>query len=159
MKHNWKGLLLVLLVVGAISCKDDEIDVVTPEEQLEIDQQIITDYLAENNITAEEDSVYGIRFVIHEQGMGDKPTPANEINVDYEGRFLKRSEVFDSGDSVAFPLENLIPAWQIVLPYLREGGNLTMYVPSGYGYGGRQIGPIPPNSRLEFDVTLNAIVE
>ncbi|MEQ8472203.1 MAG: FKBP-type peptidyl-prolyl cis-trans isomerase [Marinoscillum sp.] len=148
------------VIVGALmltSCLKDPVEPFDVYEQLEKDQDKITSYLQENEISAQEDSIYGVRFVIHTQGTGDKPTGTSKINVDYEGSLMSNGKVFDSNDSISFRLNQLVAGWQIVLPYLQEGGSVTMYIPSGYGYGHLGSGAIPGDANLIFDVTLNSI--
>ena len=154
--------ILFILALGVLflnSCNDDDFPKpLTPQEQLEKDQQLITDYLDEKGIDAEADSVYGIRYVIVAQGTGPNPTVEDTVDVDYTATRLWAEEPFDQGTDIVFPLKNLIPAWQILLPYLKEGGRMVMYVPSGYAYGPQYVGTLPPNSNLVFVVTLNDVV-
>lgn len=152
----FKYMLFVIAGFLLSSCNGDK-ETISPTQQLELDQQKITDYLLENNITASEDSIYGIRYVIQTQGTGLRPTVNSTVNVDYSGTIMNEDTPFDQGDGVTFKLRNLIPAWQICLPYLKEGGSMTMYVPSGYAYGASAVGPIPANSILIFEIKLNNI--
>ena len=150
-----KNLVFALLVVAtSISgCKKDE-EFLSPEQQLEKDIQIIKDYLVKNSINATEHST-GLFYVIHTQGTGIYPSATSRIKVNYEGRLLGKTEVFDSGTGVDFSLQNLITGWQIGFPLLREGASATLYIPSGYAYGTRGSGSkIPANAVLEFDVDL-----
>jgi FKBP-type peptidyl-prolyl cis-trans isomerase FkpA/FKBP-type peptidyl-prolyl cis-trans isomerase FklB len=48
----------------------------------------------------------------------------------------------------------LIKGWQIGIPLMKKGGKATFYVPSELGYGGNDMGAIPPNSILIFDIEL-----
>ncbi|MEQ9302560.1 MAG: FKBP-type peptidyl-prolyl cis-trans isomerase [Marinoscillum sp.] len=155
---KFKNLVLIAIVCyGLTSCLQDAPEPFDAFEQLAKDQERITNYLSENGITAQKDSLYGVRFVMHTEGTGDKPKVTDRINVDYEGRFMTNGKVFDSNDSIEFPLNQLVSGWQIVLPYVKEGGSVTMYIPSGYGYGHLGGGSIPADANLIFDVTLNYI--
>lgn len=149
-------LLLVVLAVSFSGCLDSDDDIITTEEQLEIDISIIDAYLNDNNIDAIVDPT-GLRYVIIEEGTGDFPEVSDRVNVSYEGRLLSDQSVFDSADSVSFPIRNLILGWQIGIPKLRESGSAILYIPSVYAYGTRGQGSIPPNANLIFDITLNAI--
>jgi len=62
-------------------------------------------------------------------------------------------KTFDSG-TITYPLNNLIPGWQIVLPLIGEGGQIKILIPSSLGYGSSGSGSIPGNSPLYFDVSL-----
>ncbi len=113
---------------------------------------IIDDTLAARGITA---SIHpsGIRYTL-EQGIGLKPTVNSNVTVNYEGRRLN-GEVFDKGENVSFNLNGLIEGWRIMIPEIKEGGKMTMYIPSPFGYGAAGQGSaIPPNTILIFDVEL-----
>ncbi|MEM7106778.1 MAG: FKBP-type peptidyl-prolyl cis-trans isomerase [Bacteroidota bacterium] len=95
----------------------------------------------------------GIRFVL-EQGSGPSPSINSNVTVTYEARLLGTSEAVDAGQSRQFSLQGLILAWQIMIPEIQQGGDITIYVPSSFAYGSRGQGEIPPNANLEFDIEL-----
>lgn len=155
---NYLTLFLVIIscLCVIISC-DDEVEP-TPQERFDQELASIDQYLADNGIVAEIQASSGIRYVIHEQGNGLFPNSFNDsININYEGRLLN-NEVFDSGQDVEFLLGGLIIGWQEGLPLIQEGGSITLYIPSAYGYGTVGQGSIPPNSILIFDIDLIEIV-
>lgn len=122
--------------------------------QVSKDAAIIDKYLAENNIQAQKDTS-GLAYVIHTSKGGAKPTPENCVEVKYKGAFLNNGQVFDQNEKMAFPLNRVIPGWQLAIPLLGIGDSATFYIPSGLAYGaeGAQ-GAIPPNAILIFDVAL-----
>lgn len=146
-----------LLLIGLAGCLGDDAPQlpVSFEEQLAKDVELIDQYLANNNIEAEIDSA-GLRYVIIEMGDTLPPTSSDSVRVNYEGRLLSNESVFDQGSNVTFPLNRLIVGWQIGLPKIKQGGSITLYVPSVYGYGpaGAGGGAIPPNANLIFEVDL-----
>jgi FKBP-type peptidyl-prolyl cis-trans isomerase len=44
--------------------------------------------------------------------------------------------------------------WQIGIPMMKEGGKAKLLIPSQLGYGSSNLGVIPPNSVLIFDIEL-----
>ena len=141
-------------LVALSSClKEQEVIFVSFEEQMAIDIEILDEYLADNNITAQTDPS-GLRYVIREQGDGPTPELTSTVRVGYEGTLLN-GDVFDANESAAFPLNNLIAGWQIGIPLIQEGGDITLYIPSGLAYGpqGRS-GVIPANANLIFTIQL-----
>jgi FKBP-type peptidyl-prolyl cis-trans isomerase FkpA len=137
---------LVLLFVCSFvlfSCGDQAAD----------DEQLILDYLAENNLTAEvtEDGLY---YIIDNPGNGENPSINSTVNVDYSGYFMDGS-VFDANDDIEFGLWQVIEGWQLGIPLLGKGGNGTFLLPSSLGYGSAGSGSIPGNTVIIFDVTLN----
>ena len=127
------------------------------EGQVSKDAEIITKYLADNKIAAQQDSS-GLMYVIHTRNGGTKPTTENCVEVKYKGSFLKDGQVFDQQEKIAFPLNRVIPGWQRAIPMLGIGDSATFYIPSGLAYGpeGAQ-GVIPPDAILIFDVALLSI--
>ncbi len=126
--------------------------------QLEADLKVIDDSLQRWFITAEKEP-NGVRYVVHSSGSGPKPTLTSPITFKYTGKLLSTGEVFDSG-TTTYPLNELIIGWQTTLPLLNEGTNVTLYIPSGYGYGpqvrtdenGNVV--IPANSNIIFEMEL-----
>lgn len=152
MRNNILVILLGIIVTFS-SCKDDEGAALTFEEQLEVDKQILDEYLADNNITALEDPS-GLRYVINESGDGATADQTSTIRVAYEGTLLDGT-VFDSSDDLVFPLRNLIEGWQIGIPLIQAGGDISLYIPSGLAYGTQGIpGFIPGNTNLIFTIEL-----
>ncbi len=143
--------ILFSTIVLFSSCKEDE--PLTVQDQLNIDIGILDDYLAENNIEAQEDPS-GLRYVINEQGTGATPSQSGTITAAYEGSLLDGT-IFDASEGLTFSLRNLIEGWQIGLPLIQEGGDITLYIPSSLAYGTQGIpGFIPGNANLIFTIEL-----
>ncbi|HEX6225797.1 MAG TPA: FKBP-type peptidyl-prolyl cis-trans isomerase [Chryseolinea sp.] len=122
--------------------------------QVSKDATTITKYLADNNITAQQDTS-GLRFVLHTSKGGSKPSLENCVEVKYRGKFLKDGQVFDEAEQIAFPLNGVIRGWQLGIPMLGIGDSATFYIPSGLAYGPQGYpGAIPPDAILIFDVEL-----
>ncbi len=151
------GLVLLLSLTSCFSDNgcDQKPKLNVNQTQLRADVKAIEDYLTENNIEAEVHKS-GIRYVINAPGDGNKPSLCDQVTVSYEGRLLSDGSVFDGTDkNVAFGLNRLIIGWQVGIPLIKEGGSITLYIPSVYGYGVRGSGDkIPPNSNLVFDIDL-----
>jgi len=147
------------------SCNKDEdpsctkivsADKLSSVDQVRLATDIVTidNYLASNSITAQSEP-NGVRYVISTLGTGETPCIESMIGVTYTGRLLSSGNVFDSSTSViSFPLSNLILGWQLVLPSVPAGSTVTLYIPSGYGYGtlGGGGGKIPSNANLIFEI-------
>jgi len=122
--------------------------------QVARDAKLIESYLSEKNISAEQDTS-GLRYVIHANKGGSKPTKDDCVEVKYKGQFLKDGKVFDQAEKVSFPLNGVIPGWQYAIPMLGIGDSATFYIPSGLAYGPNGYpGAIPPDAILIFDVEL-----
>lgn len=147
----------LLLCCGLLSsCLGDE-DEFNPLEQFEKEQAAIDEYIAKNAIDAQSDPLHDLRYAISEPGSGLSPKDTSVVTVSYTGRLLSNGRVFDQGDSASFMLGGLVEGWRVLLPLLKEGGSMTMFIPSYYGYGQHNLDSIPPNSTLIFDVTLHKV--
>jgi FKBP-type peptidyl-prolyl cis-trans isomerase len=77
------------------------------------------------------------------------------VQVHYKGYLLETSEVFDqtTNEPRRFPLNRLIPGWQLGVPLIKTGGRIILVIPSHLGYNIRTRSPkIPPNSILVFEI-------
>ena len=146
MHHFIRFIFFLLLIPALPSCK--------LEDQAEIDQEKIEQYLADNELTATRHSS-GIYYRISTPGSGGSPSLTSTVTVKYKGYFLNNS-IFDqtTGNPIQFPLSNLIQGWQIAIPLLQKGGKGTFFIPSQLGYGSYPPQGIPANAVLIFDIEL-----
>lgn len=154
---NVSYLIILFTLIGLVSCKSDED--IDPFAALQKEQEAIDQYIAENSLTTLSDTLgYNLKYVLVEQGTGDKPLLTDVIHVSYKGTVLSTGAQFDASDSAYFKLNSLIVGWQILLPHLREGGSMIMFLPSLYAYGAGGIGDIPGGEPLIFEVSLKSVV-
>lgn len=92
-------------------------------------------------------------------GAGRAAAPGDRVTVHYDGRLLDGTP-FDSsrdrGQTFSFVLGRgqTIRGWEEGIQGMKVGGLRRLTVPPEYGYGGRDLGIIPPYSTLVFDVEL-----
>ena len=121
----------------------------------------LQNYLTTNNITASQKN--GMFYVISSQGNGESPNLCSSISVDYEGKLINGTTdgaQFDASQPnrpFVTSLNNLIAGWQVVLPLVKAGGTVTLYIPPSLGYGAQASGPIPANSYLKFIITVKSV--
>ena len=124
------------------------------EKQLAIDEEVIKKFIADKGLKAERDPS-GLYYVVEEAGSAEKPGLQNQVTVHYHGT-LTDGTVFDSsvdrGKPATFPLNGVVPGWQVGIPKFGKGGKGKLIIPSTMAYGPRPAGKIPPNSCLIFDV-------
>jgi len=126
--------------------------------QKEVDDKLITDYLATNKLTAQKTQT-GVYYIITKKGKGATPTSGSMVQVHYTGKLLA-GDVFDSSvgkDPLEFAIGvgQVIPGWDEGISLLNEGAKATILIPSPLGYGPMAMGDkIPANSVLLFDVEL-----
>jgi len=101
----------------------------------------------------------GLKYTITEKGNGRKPQAGEKVTVHYTGKLLNDS-VFDSsvkrGKPFTFALGmgQVIKGWDEGIAQLNVGDKAILTIPPDLGYGSRDLGVIPPNSTLIFEVQL-----
>lgn len=120
-----------------------------------IEDELITNYLAANNITAVK-SPSRVYYKINTAGTGETIDIGSNVTVKFVGRLLNGT-IFDqaTGDqSWTFAMTGgAIKGFDVLLG-MKVGTKLRMYIPSDLAYGSLGNGPVPPNSILDFEVEI-----
>lgn len=100
-------------------------------------------------------------------GDGAVAESGDRVQVHYTGWLQKedgsKGDKFDSSVDRGQPFEfqlgagSVIPGWDMGVKGMKVGGKRTLIIPPTLGYGPRDMGVIPPNSTLIFDVELLGI--
>lgn len=99
----------------------------------------------------------GVFYRIINPGTGKSPDACSNIGVRYKGMFTNYSVFEEAGSPVGFSLGTLITGWRNVIPLLKEGGKAVLYIPPSLAYGSQQVGAIPANSYLIFEIDLDYV--
>lgn len=163
-----KGILYMSILCATIfsSCKKDDSCGFTESgaSAPAAERTQLADYLAAASISATEHSS-GAYYIVHAPGTGTVPNICSGITVKYTGTLFPSGTQFDASTSssgVTFPLGNLIVGWQKLLPLIKAGGSISMFIPPTLGYGYQNVPPygnviIPAGSYLRFDVELLSV--
>lgn len=119
-------------------------------------EEFVQNFLDCNDDAIKTDS--GLVYCSMKEGDGAQPTVANTVEVHYHGTLIDGT-VFDSsvdrGQTISFPLGQVIKGWQEGLAMMKEGGKATLVIPSDLAYGeGGSGDTIPPGATLKFEVEL-----
>ncbi len=100
----------------------------------------------------------GLQYKVLKEGTGKQPKPTDTVEVNYEGKLIDGT-VFDSsykrGQSITFPLNQVIPGWTEGVALMKEGAKYEFYIPSNLAYGNNGAGSdIGPDETLIFVVEL-----
>lgn len=103
----------------------------------------------------------GVLYKVLETGNGEASvTPRSIVTCHYKGTLMS-GKVFDNSFArqcpEAFRVNELISGFQIALLSMHVGDHWIVYIPSSMGYGPKNIGSIPGNSTLIFEIKLIAI--
>lgn len=86
-------------------------------------------------------------------GEGPSPTLEDVALINYKGT-LPDGKVFDQAERAVFPLSGVVPGFTKALEQMQRGGKYKVLIPSELAYGGKQVGEIPPNTDLAFEIEL-----
>jgi hypothetical protein len=104
----------------------------------------------------------GLQYRVIKEGTGNSPTMTDVTLIDYSGT-LPDGTVFDTtkGKQPApMPVNGSIPGFSEGLQLMKKGGTYRLHIPSKLAYGaeGAGNGAIPPNTDLDFEVTLHEFI-
>ena len=104
----------------------------------------------------------GLKFRVLKEGEGETPKPTDVAFVTYTGR-LTDGTVFDSNvgqQPAPFPVAEgaTIKGFSEALRMMKKGGSYSVVIPPALGYAEKDMGQIPPNSTLEFEVTMHGFM-
>lgn len=159
------NLKVVSVTPKALKEKQEQADAA---KQVGIDDKLIQEHLAKNNIKAQK-TASGLYYKKTKEGTGEQAKAGQKVSVNYTGMLLN-GEKFDSNVDPQFqhvqPFEfmlgtgSVIKGWDEGIALLKKGGKATLYIPSTLAYGKNSPSPkIPANSVLVFDVELVDIIE
>lgn len=148
MNKYFSFLLACTVLFGWQGCSDDD-------KILMDDVDVIERYLEVNGLDAQKDNS-GLFFNITNEGTGAEPDENDIVEVEYQGRLLDGTVIDETSDGATrnFRLSNLMEGWQIGVPKIKVGGEMTLYIPSPLAYGENVRSGIPANSILIFDIKL-----
>jgi FKBP-type peptidyl-prolyl cis-trans isomerase FkpA len=86
-------------------------------------------------------------------GSGPVFTKDDVALINYKGT-LPDGKVFDEGKQAVMVPGEIIPGFTRALEKMQAGGKYHVVIPPSLGYGDKQVGPIPPNTTLAFDIDL-----
>jgi len=121
-------------------------------------------YIMNKNSNQVEKITYpdGLEVTILEEGSGDPIENGNTAVMNYTGT-LDDGTVFDSSYNRGVPFEftlgvgQVIQGWDLGVAGMKVGEKRKLVIDPELAYGSIQRGPIPPNSRLTFEVELVGI--
>jgi FKBP-type peptidyl-prolyl cis-trans isomerase len=106
----------------------------------------------------------GLHISMTTMGQGITPVAGDTVSVNYRGRVMGGTEIFDESYSRGQPFQfvlgqgQVIRGWDEGIAMLTEGSEATILVPFALGYGEAGSPPaIPPYTSLVFDVKLEKV--
>lgn len=102
----------------------------------------------------------GLKYKDKKVGKGAEVTANTRVTVQYKG-WLDNGKVFDTSrkpgrEPFSFTVDNdsVIQGWHEGLKGMKIGGIRELTIPAKLGYADQEMGTIPPNSTLHFEIEL-----
>ncbi|MFT3907801.1 MAG: FKBP-type peptidyl-prolyl cis-trans isomerase [Ferruginibacter sp.] len=164
MKKWFFVLICLPFVFGA--CKKDKGTGCTAVQTTQVattpEIDSIQNFLNHNGITAIKHEC-GAFYTIDSVGSRVSPGICSSVAVTYTGYLMGQTTSFQEytdSAGVVFSMQDVVIGWQRVLPELKEGGKITIYIPPSLGYGATdKKNPdgdiiVPRNSYMKFNISL-----
>ncbi len=116
----------------------------------------IQSYLTANSLTAVQDTS-GFFYNISATGTGTSPDICSTVLVQYTGWLFNGFKFDENVSGAVLRVGATIEAWQKVMPTMKPGGIITIYVPPSMAYAAAVSPTIPANSYLKFYIKLIAV--
>jgi FKBP-type peptidyl-prolyl cis-trans isomerase FkpA len=100
----------------------------------------------------------GVQIRTVQAGSGELITANDGVIIDYVGT-LPDGTVFDSNQNAPLLVQQVVPGFAEALQNMQEGGRYKVRIPAELAYGATPPpgSPIPPNSPLDFEITVNKV--
>jgi peptidylprolyl isomerase len=145
----FKKFAIIALSLVTFSCSAQD-----KKQNTKIDRKVNKEYTTPS----------GLKYTLTEIGKGKKVNAGDKVSVHYTGK-LTDGKKFDSSKDRNQPFSfkvgggQVIPGWDEGLALLSVGDKAIFTIPAALGYGDRDLGSIPPNSTLIFDIEVLDVVE
>lgn len=106
----------------------------------------------------------GLAVAVLTEGSGTTAVKGAAVKVRYTG-WLENGTKFDSSEDKGQPFEfrlgagQVIQGWEEALAGVKAGERRQIVIPAHLAYGSRQVGNIPPNSTLVFNIEVESVSE
>lgn len=161
MKLSKLLILIAAFAVALCGCgKKEEVSTVTEVDNPPAMEKNIVSVQPEPGPDGYVVSETGLKYKDITVGKGDEASGGNMVVVHYRG-WLNSGKVFDTSKqpgrepfSFTVGMNQVIPGWEEGIQGMRVGGTRQLIIPPQLGYGSEDMGDIPPNSTLNFEVEL-----
>ena len=141
----------------SVSETEKSVDQKTPSQAIKKDEKMTDD-----NKLIKTDS--GLQYEILKEGNGPSPTKGQKVQVHYTGTLENKTKFdssYDRNQPFTFTLGigQVIKGWDEVVAMMKKGEKRKVIIPAALAYGDHEIGSIPANSTLVFDIELLDILK
>ena len=157
-RNKWIAVSTGIVVVAVLLFGGNLASMFTATQQ-SVGQQITQQNMENNTGNVNQENVAPLQILDTVIGTGEEAKIGDTVTVHYTGT-LTNGQKFDSSVDRNMPFEftlgegKVIRGWEEGFAGMKVGGKRQLIIAPEYAYGNQQVGPIPPNSTLVFDVEL-----
>lgn len=153
-------VLVCLFALALVGCGNKEETEPVSEPVAQVSEEVKEEVKEEPKEEAKTpEKVTKLQIIDEVDGTGDPVKEGQTVTVHYTGK-LDTGKVFDSSVERNEPFSftvgegQVIEGWEKGLIGMKKGGKRKLVIPPDMGYGDRDMGDIPPNSVLYFEIEL-----
>lgn len=142
-KNQWVAVFASLVFLGYLLYSTPFMNLFNPPVENTVSQNPESGFVSEDIVL----------------GNGPVAEPGDNLSVHYVGT-LSDGRVFDSSIDRNTPFSFILGVGQVIRGWdegivgMKVGGKRRLIISPEFGYGTQSVGPIPPNSTLNFEVEL-----
>jgi len=150
-------IFFVVLAVGVVAYQAWY----APTENTELEDDVVIDSINDNQNNM-ENTTQGLEIEILQEAVGTEAKNGDNVSVHYTGTLTDGTK-FDSSVDRGQPFEfvlgagRVIQGWDLGVLGMKIGEKRKLTIAPELGYGSADMGTIPPNSTLIFEVELLGI--
>lgn len=170
-ERSWFYVLIIFAAFVFQGCFNNNDDAYNANDYFESDVAAIEEYIVNNNLDVQLDTLSTIYYRVHKQGSGYQAIRGTKVDLHYRGETLD-GKVFantfeGSPRSIYLGLTQNNPAanpsnytWGLdewLYFNHKEGDSLTVFLPSAYGFQDQAYQNVPPNTPIMYHVKFEDI--
>jgi len=127
------------------------------QQQLVLDSLSIADYINKHDIHQAQQDEYGNWFLIQQHGTEKSVKENDSVTIHYVGKLTNNNQ-FDNSYDRKQPFSFIVGKKQVIegldkgIRHFYVGDKGILIIPSRLGYGDKEVGKIPSNSVLIFEI-------
>jgi FKBP-type peptidyl-prolyl cis-trans isomerase FkpA len=139
--------------IAGNQCLDYYVNVIGNQDAY--DDISIQKYFAAKSLTGYTKHVSGFYYKITGSDTSTYVVkPTSKIKITYTGTILNETKFDENTSEISLNVDGLVPGFQTGIMLAKPGQALSLFIPSGLGYGQPANSPIPAASCLHFEVNL-----
>jgi FKBP-type peptidyl-prolyl cis-trans isomerase len=164
LKFDYRNILIVLLFVAVATAAIVGGSILIGKKDSVDSGDDSSEFNVEEEMTDQQDTqdTQGLQIEDIEVGSGQEAQVGSTVSVHYTGTLTdgtKFDSSLDRGEPFSFTIGSgqVISGWELGVKGMKVGGKRKLTIPPELGYKDREVGSIPANSTLLFEIELLSV--